>query len=582
MVCAILAIFGQGLAGVAQLAEHNVANVVVVGSNPITRSQSKLGIMKTAPWIRGAYCFAVMTHHGGGVQTRNTPSRFEFLVQFSSHKVIRMTTEIEKPETEKEEERQPLQMEVQVDKPSACQRHITVTISKEDVQRYFDEAFSELMPKAEVPGFRSGRAPRKLVESKFKSEVSDQVKGSLLMDSMTQITEEHDFSAISEPDFDFEAVELPDDGALTFEFDLEVRPEFDMPKWKGLTLERPMKEFSKKDVDRHIEESLSRRGTLTPFEGAAEEGDYVVCNLVCTVDGKLVSEAEEQTIRVLPVLSFPDGRIDDFDKLMIGAQAGDKKETKILISHDAPNEDFQGKEAKVEFEVLEVKKLELPKLDDELLDRMGNFENEGDFRDAIKKELERRLEYQQQRRIREQILQQLTEAADWDLPPELLKRQSRRELDRAVLELRSAGYNEDEIQAYENELRQNSMSSTRKALHEHFILERIAEEQEIEAADDDYEMEIMMIAAQSGEPPRRVRARIEKRGMMDALRNQIIERKVINLITEEASFKDVEYEPEKHRTEAVEHFICGQNDGAIPEAKHAGESQELKLPTDRD
>ena len=76
------------------------------------------------------------------------------------------------------------------------------------------------------------------------SRSTDQVKGSLLMDSMTQISEEHDFSAISEPDFDFDAIEIPDEGPLTFEFDLEVRPEFDMPKWKGLKLERLTREFT--------------------------------------------------------------------------------------------------------------------------------------------------------------------------------------------------------------------------------------------------------------------------------------------------------------------------------------------------
>ncbi|MCA9171382.1 MAG: trigger factor, partial [Planctomycetales bacterium] len=94
---------------------------------------------------------------------------------------------------------------------------MTVTIDRADVDRYFDDAISGIMPNAAVPGFRAGRAPRKLVEQRFRSQVADQVKGSLLMDSMTQISEEQDFSAISEPDFDFEAIEIPDNGPMTFE-----------------------------------------------------------------------------------------------------------------------------------------------------------------------------------------------------------------------------------------------------------------------------------------------------------------------------------------------------------------------------
>ena len=92
------------------------------------------------------------------------------------------------PETEEAQESERLNLEVKIDSPSACQRHITVKIPHEDVERYFDQAFGELMPEAQVPGFRAGRAPRKLVEHRFRKEVKDQVKSSLLMDSMAQIS----------------------------------------------------------------------------------------------------------------------------------------------------------------------------------------------------------------------------------------------------------------------------------------------------------------------------------------------------------------------------------------------------------
>ncbi len=128
---------------------------------------------------------------------------------------------------EEEEKLPPLTLEVKVDTRSTCERHVTVTISREDIDRYFDKEFSELMPTAHVPGFRPGHAPRKLVETRFRKDVAEKVKGELLMDSLTQVNEEQKLSAISEPEFDFEAIELPDEGPLTFEFDVEVRPEFD-------------------------------------------------------------------------------------------------------------------------------------------------------------------------------------------------------------------------------------------------------------------------------------------------------------------------------------------------------------------
>ncbi len=158
----------------------------------------------------------------------------------------------------------------------------------------------------------------------------------------------------------------------------------------------------------------------------------------------------------------------------------------------------------------------------------------------------------------------LTKSADWELPPGLLKRQSARELERAVMELRRSGFSEAEIRARENELRQNSAASTATALKEHFILERIAEEEKIDVDEGDYDKEIFLIAVQSGESPRRVRAQLEKRGLMDVLRNQIIERKVLELVQSEAKFKDVPYEPQKNDTEAISMAAGGGAGAAIP------------------
>src|SRR4051812_18299028 len=114
-------------------------------------------------------------------------------------------TEVENPAEEgqegQENEKQRLALDVKIDQPSACERHVTVTVGHEDVDRYLKDAFNDLMPKAELPGFRPGRATRKLVESRFKEHVADQVKGKILMDSLSQLSDDHKFTAISEPDF---------------------------------------------------------------------------------------------------------------------------------------------------------------------------------------------------------------------------------------------------------------------------------------------------------------------------------------------------------------------------------------------
>ncbi|MEN6449287.1 MAG: trigger factor [Thermoguttaceae bacterium] len=467
-----------------------------------------------------------------------------------------------------EEKPERISLEVKVDNRSTCERHVTVTIPHEDIARYFDKEFSELMPTANVPGFRPGHAPRKLVEARFRKDVAGKVKSELLMDCLAQVNEDEKLAAISEPDFDFAAVEVPDEGSLTFEFDIEVRPEFDLPQWKGLKIEKPVRDFSDEDVEQTIQNILARRGRLVPFDGPAESGDYITTNLTFKHGDEVLASADEEVIRLRPVLSFRDGNIEKFDEIMAGVKAGETREAEAQLTDEAPNVALRGQKVTAIFKVLEVKKLEVPELTPELLDELGNFADEAELRDAVRDQLGRQLEYEQHQRARQQITAALTVAANWELPPGLLQRQSRRELQRAVLELQRSGFSDDEIRAHENALRQSSAVSTARALKEHFILERIAEDQELDANQDDYDEEIRLIAAQSSESPRRVRARLEKSGSMDVLRNQIIERKVVDLILEHAKFHEVPYNLRRTDEAAVDQAAGGGEQAEIPEAKY--------------
>lgn len=475
-----------------------------------------------------------------------------------------------------------LTLEIEMEKPSTCERHIRVTVARDDIDRYFGKSVDEILPEAQVPGFRPGKAPRKLVENRFRPQLLEQVKGTLIMDVLAQVSEEQKLSPISEPDFDFEAVEIPEEGPMVFEFDLEVRPEFDLPQWRGLKLEKPVREFTDEDVEQRMRELLEEYGAFVPLDEPARLGDLLTIELTFLDGADVVSSVDELELRIRPTLSFRDAELPEFDKLMIGVRPDDVRETQIVVSDEADAEEYRGKTLKARFKVLEVKKLELPTLTADILSELGDFENEEDLRGAVRQSLQRQLVYHQQRRMREQITEKLTAEADWALPPDLLRRQARRELERAVLELRSAGFPEDAIRAHENELRRNSMASTQRALKEHFILERVAEEEKIEATESDYAAEVAQIAIQQGESPRRVRARLEKRGAMDALHNQVVERKVLERISAEADYTEVPFDlPVKTEVEPISVHVAGQPT-EIPEAKYdSGERPQEKLPGQR-
>ncbi|NLF71089.1 MAG: trigger factor [Candidatus Anammoximicrobium sp.] len=479
-------------------------------------------------------------------------------------------------EEAQQEPKQRLELQVTVDQTSACERHVTVVIPRADLDRYFEAEFDDLVPKAEVPGFRPGKAPRKLVVNRFKEHIADQVKGKLLVDCLDQISEEQKFSAISEPDLNLDAVVLPDEGDMTFEFNLEVRPEFDMPEWKGLSLQQPRQETNDAAVDEHLQRILKRYGKLVDHHEPAEDGDYVTLHITFSRDGQVLSSLQDQTVVLKPKLSFRDAQLETFGELIRGAKAGDRREATLKISQDVDNEQMKGQDVRAEFEVVKVEKLQVPKLTPAFLNEVGGFTDEADLRSAVREELERQLKYRQQQAIRQQITGQLTANANWALPPSLLRKQTKREVQRMVLELQSAGFSNDVIQTHANDISRRSLAYTEMALKEHFILERLAEEHEIDAEADDYTREIELIAEQSGAPVRRVRARLEKRGEMDALRNQIIERKVIELITSHSLVEDVPYEPPVDDVVAIDHAVSGVEEReAIPEAHHGEEPKPL-------
>jgi trigger factor len=310
-----------------------------------------------------------------------------------------------------------------------------------------------------------------------------------------------------------------------------------------------------------VEESLTNllreRARFVPHAGPAKLGDLIVANLRFLDGDKVLSEATDLELVVRPRLSFADAELTGFDALVSKARIGTPVTATLKVSDEAAVESLRGKEVTLELTVVDVKQLELPEMTPDLLDELGSFESADALREAVRKQLENQLEWHRRRQVRQQVSSALTASASWDLPPDLLRRQSLRELERAILELRRSGFDDDSIRRHVNELRQSVMGSTASALKEHFILERIAEDQSIADTAGDYDEEIRAIAAQSGESPRRVRANLEKRGLMDVLRNQIIERKTIDLITSHAKFTDTPFEFQKRDAEAVDHAVCG-------------------------
>jgi trigger factor len=432
-----------------------------------------------------------------------------------------------------------LKQSVEMRDTGPCKKHIKVSIDRGDIDSRLDEQYSKLVTDSSVPGFRPGKAPRKVIERRFHKDVFDQVKGEIMLQSLEQLAEDNDVAPLSPPDLDPTKIEIPKEGPLVYEFEVEVRPQFDLPNYKGLKLRRPVQTFTDDDVAAEERRILARYSQLVPKpKGNAQIGDVLIADLTSYDGDQKIGEFTEQQLQVESRLVFKDGVAENFGDQVKGAKPGDTKQIEIKLSDAAAAPQLRGKTVKAKLNVKEVKSLRPPELTEEFLSRFGVHSPE-QFRERIRVVLQRRLEYTQRQVAREQVLAQIAAASTWDLPNDLLQRQARKALARKIMDMRASGIPEEEIVARQRLLQQDTLRSTALALKEHFVMQKIAEEEKLDVDDDDLNDEIERIAVQNEEPPRRVRARLEKEDLLDALAAEIIERKALDLVLEHAEYEDV-------------------------------------------
>ena len=298
-------------------------------------------------------------------------------------------------------------------------------------------------------------------------------------------------------------------------------------------------------------------------DAPVESGDSVNICAAFTYNGGTLQDHAHFTARVRSTLRFEDGEITDFDKLLAGAKAGETRDAEITISKEAENVAMRGEKVQAAFKIEGVQRVKLPELNRALFQRVG-VETVDELRIEIEQALQRQIQYDQRQAVRKQVLDKITASATWELPEDLVLKQVENAMYREVLEMQQAGYTEQEIRVRENELRQHQVSMTRRAMKEHFILDKIATQENIDVSEYDIEAELHYMAMSRGENVRRLRARMEKSGVIENLEAQIRERKAVDVILSKAVFEDVPMENSSTLTvEAVELEICHNPDEPV-------------------
>jgi trigger factor len=335
---------------------------------------------------------------------------------------------------------------VEIKDVGPCKKHVKVTVDREAIATRYDEKVSELVlaDTSHMDGFRPGKAPRKMIEKKYKKDIYADMKTEVLMASLEQLAEEQQISPLSPPELDPKAIAIPEEGPFIYEFDIEVRPEFDIPPYKGLKIKRPTHAHTAADVKKEMKAFLEPYGQIIPKPGqdGAEPtvalDDLITTDLVIRFEGKELNTVKESRIKVEKTLALADGVANDFGKIMAGAKVGDARTVHIALSQDIGNPALKGKTVEAIVKVLDIKVVQSPELTAGLMGYFG-VRTEEQFEELMRVRLERKLEYAQRQSARTQILGLLAGDAKWDLPQDLLQRQARKTLQRRVMEMKNAG-----------------------------------------------------------------------------------------------------------------------------------------------
>ena len=452
--------------------------------------------------------------------------------------------ESEQPEAQKEEETPEPKDIVTIEEAGPCKKKVTIEIVREKIKKAIDKQYEEMGKEALVPGFRKGRAPRRLLEKRFGKETTEQIKLTMLSDASKSAIEDNKLQTIGEPDIDFENIELPAEGSLSFDFEIEVRPEFDLPQLEGIPVTKTKLEVTDEQIDREIEQMQRWSGVWTPREeGSVELEDQIIADAVLKIDG--IEEDEKlDNVEIYVRQSGFVGAIpvEKLDELLVGAKAGETKKTSVEVPKTFFREEYRGKKVDIQISIKDVKWLKPAELDENLLKRY-DVEDKDELREKIHDSLHGRLETQGRTEMTEQIYEYLLDKTDLDLPLNIVAEQTNSVLQRQYTNLLMRGLSREQIGEQIEQLKAGSEQQAEKQVKTFFIMDKIADKLDMDVSEEEINGHIAQLAMQKGLRPEKMREDMERNDSLAQLKLEVRQDKCIAKLLETAVI--TEKKPEK-------------------------------------
>ena len=376
----------------------------------------------------------------------------------------------------------------------------------------------------------------------------------LLADASEAAIKDSKFNALREPDLDFESIEMPAEGPLKFDFEVEVRPEFDLPQLEDIPITRSKLEVTDEQIGREIEQLRKWSGVWIPREtGAAEVDDQIIADAVL----KVAEVEEEKKLDNIEIYVRPNGfvgavPVEKLDEVLAGAKAGDTRQTTVDVPKTFFREDYRGKKVDVRITIKDIKWLKPAALDENFLKRL-DVEDENELREKIRDTLQTRLEEQVRTEMKEQIYTYLLDNTEFDLPLDVVAEQSTSLLQRQYSNLLMRGLSRELLEEQMAQLQAGSEQQAKQQLKTFFIMDKVADKLEIEVSEAEITGHIAQLAIQQGQRPERMREQMLRDGSLAQFRLQVREEKCTAKLLESA--KITEKKPEKKTKKAAKKTV---------------------------
>ena len=376
-------------------------------------------------------------------------------------------------------------MSLQVEKMEKNMAKLTIEVSAEDLDKAMQNAYQKAKGRISIPGFRKGKAPRKMIEQMYgKGVFLEDAANALIPEHYSKALAECDLEIVSQPKIDVTQVEPGKPFIFTAE--VATKPEVTLGDYKGLEVPKSETEVTDEEVEAELKKEQEKNSrTITVEDRAAQNGDTATIDFEGFVDGEAFEGGKGTDY---PLTLGSNTFIPGFEEQLVGANTGDHVEVKVTFPEDYHSEDLKGKEAVFKCTVHEIKEKEIPAIDDEFAAEVSEFDTLDEYKADVKAKIKEEKAKEGKAKKEDQVIAKAIENATMEIPELMIKTQARQQMDNFAQNLMSQGLTMEQYAQFTgmtaDKMMEQMLPSAEKNIKTRLVLEAIAKAENIEISDE--------------------------------------------------------------------------------------------------